>query len=205
MTTKPKPIENYGDLDEFVSDPDTTATPKKRREVPQWSGRPTKITLARPITRDGQVVGPESACLDCARAGTQDESHQFHVLATRTKDGWVGPDARHIEDLIGTVTYERDNNGNVVRTHIRGAYIAGTEVHRQYVQERRRVVDLIGPEAALELDTDGLAETMKFELLPDRRTINPGIERDLRKNEMATVTELVAVIRDKLVAGPEQK
>jgi hypothetical protein len=168
--------------------------PTKQTE-PQWNGRRTRIRLAHPILR-GTVEKPEgrfldggSRCIDCGLEG-----HQFHVSASRAKDGsWHGPES----DSIATLQ--------------RKGYLTNTKEARDRDDADRKRRDLIGPEATPVLTAVDLERMWRYEMR--NGAVDPQIERQIKRDEMATVTSglaaaiepLVGAIRDKLVAAPEGK
>jgi hypothetical protein len=100
MTTKNEAelLDYEGDL---TSAQDQETDPAETDPWPEWNGRSSKIALAFPgVMRDFVITGPQEPCLDCAKSGRRDRSHQFHVKASKTADGrWVGPEGDHLMDL----------------------------------------------------------------------------------------------------------
>lgn len=169
----------------------------KKKLDDKWDGQSTRIPLFRPMIRNQVTTGPNEPCLNCLAEGIEDRTHQFHLRASKGSDGsWYGPDADHLRDLIGEVRIERarDKNGNltdVVRTYVKGGVVAGTEVERVWIEERRRDAERQGVGDFPAWDLDGLRQAMARELLEDGKTINPGIERDLRREEAAQLRRAV--------------
>ncbi len=150
------------DLDDFVGEPDAPSAPKQA-EV-EWNGRRTRIRLEHPILRGtpdspaGRFLDGASKCADCGQEG-----HQFHAQATKTPQGWIGPESDHVQLLQD------------------GGWLAGTLEARERAQRQRRRDEMIGPEASPVLSAAELGRLWKFELVDGH--VNPAIESGLRRDE----------------------
>lgn len=199
--TKKSPVANVELVDFPVEAPKPKGTTK--RAQPEWDGRSTKVPLFRPLIRDNVTTGPDERCIDCRRDGIEDPSHQFHLRCSKDASGqWVGPDADHMRELIGTVQVEYAINkdgskGEQIRAYIKGGVVAGTDVERAYMASRRYERELMGHQYDMgsgelgQWTVEDLRAAMKSELGEDGRTIDPGIERDLRETEAGRTRQAV--------------
>jgi hypothetical protein len=66
-----------------------------------WDGRSSKASLAYPVLRNHEIVGPGSPCIDCKAAGKLGRTeHQFHLRTSKDKAGeWHGPETSTLEFL----------------------------------------------------------------------------------------------------------
>jgi hypothetical protein len=101
LTTKPD--SNGDNVDDYYEpEPTPPVMPAPRESWPGWSGRSSKIALSHwPVLRDHTWLAEGSPCVDCAKRGKEDRSHQFHARAARRPDGvWVGPEGSHVMALL---------------------------------------------------------------------------------------------------------
>jgi hypothetical protein len=152
MSLKQAPL--YDDLDDL--EPDEVPA----FELPEdadgqdleaaWNGRLTRIRLAHPVMRDLQIVGPDDppyfqTCVDCGKRG-----HAFHARANLDKKlgRWIGPEAGHIEYLIGL------------------GYVAGTVEAAQRENRQREIDDQRGVGKREKLEDGTLSEPRFLEMRP---------------------------------------
>lgn len=108
MTAHPIRTDNASAyIDEEALDIANPAPPAKAARAVEvddyqgaWNGRSSKVRLARPILRDFVWIGPNEPCVDCLKRNKTDETHSFHIRASKVAGRWEGPEADHYRQLL---------------------------------------------------------------------------------------------------------
>lgn len=196
----------------FRDDDYVSRVEEDEREDDGWDGVYTPVTLAfGPVMRDGYAVMPGDRCIGHLPLNTKDitvtpripcplldrdgkptRAHQFHMATSKGPDGkFRGPEAANLRELVGSIRVDKalrkDGSEEVVRTYIKGGFIAGSRVGDARRIETARVSAERQPDPAANPPTK---EQIKEAFRAANALMDNPVESLLReRNEVKSETE----------------